>query len=601
MNKLKAIFIYFVLTIFFAVGQKQELPNLSQDAYSETFAKLHYWNYKLSSAQDTNVIKSIIKSEFNFTEEDNIVVTHIATSLTATHITFQQYFKGKEVFGGSVKVAISNNNVLFRCIETLFTTSGNIAAVPTFFNVAENLPEFANLNLLKNKGVYLVDGNRLQPGWYASFLVEENRYFEAAWFADGNRYFLHDLLLYAKDSLATLKVFSPDPITPVGKVYGGVYIDDNDRNESVLNPLRQTVTANLTFENDTFFLKSSHVQIAEFSNPVNPIAFSLDPIMDFSRFDYQFEQVNAFYHITAFQNYLQSLGYNLVNYPIRVDAQGWNGQDNSAFQPASQPLPSLIFGEGGVDDAEDADVVVHEYGHAVSHSASPYSNLGNERRTLEEAVGDYFAVSYKKMEYSFGSDLVFNWDGHNVFFTGRTVNNPSNYNYKTITNFSNIYKYTTLWNDAMFDIWNQLGKAYTDRLQIEALYGYANNLSFSQAALLVIDADNLMSSGANAVVIWRAFDQRGILDWSLVSENRSELKPYVLKNTFCNQSNLAQIDINSDGFYAELFDVNGKRVSAQLLYSGKNEIYLNAAPSGMYILLLKKDGVFYREKIVVTN
>jgi hypothetical protein len=31
----------------------------------------------------------------------------------------------------------------------------------------------------------------------------------------------------------------------------------------------------------------------------------------------------------------------------------------------------LAFGEGGVDDAEDVDVVLHEYGHAIQHDTVP--------------------------------------------------------------------------------------------------------------------------------------------------------------------------------------------------------------------------------------
>ncbi|MEZ4916786.1 MAG: hypothetical protein R2836_07345 [Chitinophagales bacterium] len=54
---------------------------------------------------------------------------------------------------------------------------------------------------------------------------------------------------------------------------------------------------------------------------------------------------------------------------ISVDTHGNNGADNSFFSPAT-PL-RLIFGEGGVDDAEDADVIIHEYGHAISHFAAP--------------------------------------------------------------------------------------------------------------------------------------------------------------------------------------------------------------------------------------
>ena len=48
----------------------------------------------------------------------------------------------------------------------------------------------------------------------------------------------------------------------------------------------------------------------------------------------------------------------MVNYAIDVDCHGFNGGDNSAFNPGTNP-PSIVFGQGGVDDAEDADVIIH--------------------------------------------------------------------------------------------------------------------------------------------------------------------------------------------------------------------------------------------------
>ena len=42
---------------------------------------------------------------------------------------------------------------------------------------------------------------------------------------------------------------------------------------------------------------------------------------------------------------------------------GFNGADNSSYSPGTGRLQ---FGEGGVDDAEDSDVVHHELGHGPS-------------------------------------------------------------------------------------------------------------------------------------------------------------------------------------------------------------------------------------------
>ena len=43
---------------------------------------------------------------------------------------------------------------------------------------------------------------------------------------------------------------------------------------------------------------------------------------------------------------------------------GVNGADNSYYD---RLLQRLSFGEGGVDDGEDADVIIHELTHGVHH------------------------------------------------------------------------------------------------------------------------------------------------------------------------------------------------------------------------------------------
>jgi subtilisin-like proprotein convertase family protein len=122
----------------------------------------------------------------------------------------------------------------------------------------------------------------------------------------------------------------------------------------------------------------------------------------FNRNDDGFEDVNAYFHIDRNQRYLQSLGYfsgrSIAAYPIEVDAHAGGGSDNSFFLPSLTAIGrgSLSFGEGGTDDAEDADILIHEYGHAILEWIAPGSFAGSfasQARALAEGFGDYWAYS----------------------------------------------------------------------------------------------------------------------------------------------------------------------------------------------------------------
>lgn len=133
------------------------------------------------------------------------------------------------------------------------------------------------------------------------------------------------------------------------------------------------------------------------------------------------------YHISQQQEYIKSLGFkNIVDYQIHIDCHGLNQADNSSFSPYSVP-PSIAFGQGGVDDAEDADVIIHEFTHAIMQSTSPDTYSGNERESMEEAYGDYMAASYSELYSGYHNDYVYNWDGHNEYWPGRVVTSDLTY------------------------------------------------------------------------------------------------------------------------------------------------------------------------------
>ena len=130
--------------------------------------------------------------------------------------------------------------------------------------------------------------------------------------------------------------------------------------------------------------------ISETGNP----AYSPTNTFKYTRHQDEFEQVMAYYWITEAQKYIHSLGFGesrraINNRPQPVRINQW-GVDNSFA--TDHPKNELRFGKGGVDDAEDAEVILHEYGHAI-HFSQNFSFATEEAGAISEGFGDYWAVT----------------------------------------------------------------------------------------------------------------------------------------------------------------------------------------------------------------
>jgi len=218
----------------------------------------------------------------------------------------------------------------------------------------------------------------------------------------------------------------------------------------------------------------------------------------------------------VFKKQINECGFeDLVNFPLEVDAHAVNGDDQSYFDPDLE-VPGLLFGEGGVDDAEDADVIVHEYGHAIAHSAAPYTNNGNERQSIDEGFGDYLAASYSRSISEFGWERVFSWDGHNEYWSGRSAKTTKNYQSDV---GSSIHENGEIWSSALMEIWPIIGRKELDKIVLGSLYNYASNTPMDAAAKSLIKTDSLMNNGANFFDTWSSLCKFGFLPYQVFAGN----------------------------------------------------------------------------------
>jgi hypothetical protein len=161
-------------------------------------------------------------------------------------------------------------------------------------------------------------------------------------------------------------------------------------------------------------LDATSLQLGLLSGPWVSIqgmaGYLLGPVFDITRGDPRFEGLMAYAHVDRFQRYLRSLGLTNVNAESQdIVTTRLETYDNSMYMPAEDVI---VFGAGGVDDAEDAEVILHEYGHAVQDAQVPGWGANNEGGAMGEAFGDFQAANYyARTSKGFRADLcVADWD-----------------------------------------------------------------------------------------------------------------------------------------------------------------------------------------------
>lgn len=290
----------------------------------------------------------------------------------------------------------------------------------------------------------------------------------------------------------TGNVFDPDPLTTAGAAYGGSYVDGSDANAAVLTAQLKSVTLpDITLSAGTYSLVGPYASIVDFEAPNKGLFTQASPTFAFDRSADSFEAVNTYYHIDSVMRYLNTtLGLSIMPYQysggVRFDPSGLSGADNSHYLSGSG---QLAFGEGGVDDAEDADVVVHELGHGL-HDWVTAGGL-SQVNGLSEGTGDYIAGSYSRFRGGWtpaqpAFNWTFNWDGHNPFWGGRILNYAATYPGGLV---NQIHTDGQIWATSNMKIWDDIGRQKADK-------AFFSGLAMTNASTNQTDAANAVLTAA---------------------------------------------------------------------------------------------------------
>jgi subtilisin-like proprotein convertase family protein len=529
-------------------------------------------------------------------------------SLLGTYRHYTQYVDGLPVLGGEVIERIAPDgsvHELHRAIaapaskRSLIAKSTAVAAAP-----AGNVRD-AQLVAVNDAGV-------ARPAWRV--VVEEKPHEPVAHYIDAAT----GVLLASKPLFAQItgkgRVFDPNP---VAKLNDPSLRDQNDSAAAV--PEAAYSLVDLLELNPAGMLAGPNVQIVDTDAPNTPHADASQPLL-FDRSQPQFEEVNVYFHIDRSQRYLQSLGYTgarrIVGYALPVDPHSLSGADNSLYVGSNVPgQGKLYFGDGGVDDAEDPDIVLHEFFHSVQDSIAPSAFFGtsaSQSRAMGEGFSDYWAYS-SNYEAGLGSGrdpyCIADWDarcagddsGQNCGYPVgadclRRVDSA-----KTMNDYSNSGLSGTehtngeIWSSALREIFDALvrrhgvtaGRRAADTLVLESMFGAPSDPTFATIAKNLLDADRGLNGGVHAATICSAFTARLIL-----SSSDCNALPRADVTLFQSPQQGLAIPDNSPAGIASTLDITDSRaierlaVNVNIAHPSRGDLQiLLTAPDGTTVVL----------------
>ena len=306
-------------------------------------------------------------------------------------------------------------------------------------------------------------------------------------------------------STGTGQVFFPNP---VAQLQDQSLTDQKDANYAALQAAYRT--RGLTNLDGSGFLAGDWaLVVSETGNP----AYSATNAFIYTRDQDEFEQVMAYYWVTEAQKYIQSLGFGSTRRPVNMEQQRirinqW-GADNSFAN--DHKTSELRFGKGGVDDAEDAEVILHEYGHAI-HFSQNFSFASEEAGAISEGFGDYWAGTVTNVIAPTPDPAcIADWDA--TSYTSRVPHClrrlDTNLIYPRDLS-GEVHHDGQMWSRALWDIRTAIGNVKADTTILEAQFDFPGTTMTELATRTVATAKRLYGN-ATANAVRAAFEARGIL------------------------------------------------------------------------------------------
>ncbi|HKE60872.1 MAG TPA: M36 family metallopeptidase [Nitrospira sp.] len=216
-----------------------------------------------------------------------------------------------------------------------------------------------------------------------------------------------------------------------------------------------------------------------------------------------FSETMGYYYLDFAQGYLQLLGFTNVNNRQQVFSIDRYKKDDSFYDTR---VKTISYGLGGVDDAEDADVILHEYGHAILDDQVPGFGPSGEADAIGEGFGDYWAGTVGEQNWPTKgprSACLASWDASSydthIPPCLRRLDSTKQYPQDLV---GDPHDDGEIWSAVLWQIHGALGGVTADKVIIEHHFLLSANTSFNAAANALMRAASdlgLKNSEINAI------------------------------------------------------------------------------------------------------
>lgn len=336
-------------------------------------------------------------------------------------------------------------------------------------------------------------------------------------------------IVYVTDTLRfdSGRVFNPNPPKNSGGAIPPPADCDSAANEAALAGQYQTLPL-LGRAPAQDQLKGGFVDLTApgIIDAYKPAGIASEPSGDFiyGCNDDRFEEVMVYRHVDATQRKIQLLGFSgpasILANPVPAHAH-YYADCNAFYDPADR---GLHFGDSDAcsittDAGEDADVIVHEYGHAIQDDQVPAWGFGSaaaaeQAWAMGEGFSDFltaavFGDSCLGEWFSFGSTCLRDIENTNHYPEDFNACRPAP------PKPAEPHCAGLIWGGALWDLVQALGGGQAARdivltLVLESHFLLDPQSTFAEAAAAIRQADSLLFGLAHADTIDSVFAARGI-------------------------------------------------------------------------------------------